>query len=104
VRRDIGDDNGVPPAGAALEGSQVLARLWDGLVRRPTATRRPGGGPAELGDLGDVLVLLHDAVWSTAACQAAAGAARRLLIGSGDGHPLVNSTARRREASDSSAR
>ena len=63
--RDVGDDDGVPPAGGPLEGGQVpgLPPRRPGAAHDPPQPGRPSGGPAEqLGDLGDVLVLPHDSV------------------------------------------
>jgi hypothetical protein len=63
--RDVGDDDGVPPAGGALAGGQV-PHLAAGRFRAPHDPPQPigpPGGPAQqVGDLGDVLVLLDGAV------------------------------------------
>ena len=63
--RDVGDDDGVPPAGGALERGQVPAlpprRL--GAPHDPPQPAGPSGGPAEqVGDFGDVLVFLRGTV------------------------------------------
>jgi hypothetical protein len=63
--RDAGDDDGVPPAGGLLEGGQVPGLPAGGLgaAHDPPQPGRPPGGPAQqVGDLGDVLVVLHGAI------------------------------------------
>src|SRR5204863_8264733 len=63
--RDVGDDDGVPPAGGALEGGQVpgLAAGGPGAAHDPPQPGGPVPGAAgQVGDLGDVLVGLDGAV------------------------------------------
>ena len=91
-----------PVARRTRSGSSSAAvTAWS--ASRSTAARPPVGRPAhQVGDLGDVLVLLHGAVRSTAACHAAAGSS---LIACSSAsvmaQPQVNSTMRRGEDSDS---
>ena len=105
---DVGDDDGVPLLGGALEGGQVpcLAARRLGAAHNPPQPIRPGGAPAEqVGDLRDVLVFLDHPSWSTAACQAPAGSSPIACSSSASvmAQSLVNSTVWHQLASNAPA-
>src|SRR6266851_1115301 len=86
---DVGDDDGVPPPGGLLEGGQVpgLPPRRPGAPHDPPQPGGPAGGAGEqVGDLGDVLVLLHHSVLVHGGLPRGGGQQPdRVLIGAGDG-------------------